>query len=45
LAKFKALAGATVVTGDSLADQMNFIDFKRTVSAITRRYVIKDVVR
>ena len=45
LAKFKALAGATVVTGDSLADQLNFIDFKRTVSAITRRYVIKDVVR
>lgn len=45
LAKFKALAGATVVTGDSLADQMNFIDFKRTVSAITRRHVIKDVVR
>jgi hypothetical protein len=45
VAKFKALVASPLAAKESFEDERTFIDHSRTVYALTRRDVIKDLVR
>lgn len=45
IAKFKALVASPLASQESFEDEKTFIDHSRSVDLLTRRHVIKDLVR
>lgn len=45
IAKFKALVASPLAAKESFEDEKNFIDHSRSVDFLTRRHVIKDLIR
>ena len=45
VAKFKALVASPLASQESYEDEKKFIDHSRSVDLLTRRYVVKDLVR
>lgn len=45
LAKFKALVASPLASQESYDDERTFIDHSRSANMLTRRHVIKDVIR
>jgi hypothetical protein len=45
VAKFKALVTSPLASQESFEDEKKFIDHSRSVDLLTRRHLIKDLVR
>jgi hypothetical protein len=43
--QFRSLVGSPLAAEESFADEQKFIDHAQTISVLTRRHVMKDIVR